>query len=793
MESIVKEKMAKILDLSQKIQMLMGENDNVVQALNALNEHQLTEIWKKLNTNPHQEKINKVRLLVIKHLLEKGKITNYEIKAIKDDVAKEYPDKKIFQSWDSYFRLFLPILYRDKIKIDLENIAGNIIDSLSLRGLVKYKVVDFDGATNLGLDRSWIAIYNKNQPNQKVSYQLYISLNGQVISYGLNRHMDKKSTNDTDFRKVNLNEFNYSEMISFLDKHKQIIIDDVYFKRYWKFSPGEKACYWEEMKAKNIAAIGWGNHDYSTTEDIEQIRELAPEFFKEKSGANSPGIISSFVNANVGDVIYAFEGLEKVVGYGQIKKVSDYSEISLIKNADYHNYLTIEWIQFDQPVYLDKDKQTSRYTFVDVTKRDDIISEIEKHISGKRDATVMNFEQQTPSIKFIALNQILYGPPGTGKTYNTVSETLRIFDIKAINDIVDEKKLEAGLVDKQKFDVLKLKRHIEFVTFHQSFSYEDFVEGIRAETNDKGGLSYSIKDGIFKKIAIEALFSKFEDLFNDQLPEKWQAAKDKAVLSKQKTTDINTDKVFDPTNYEHKKLILSACTLADFKNAKGKGKPYVLIIDEINRGNTSRVFGELITLIETTKRAGTDEAMDAILPYSQETFTVPDNLYIIGTMNTADRSLALMDTALRRRFDFIEMMPDPYLIKGVDEKPLDIDGIKIQEMLRAINDRIEALYDREHTIGHAFFMKLTSGSKVSDLALIFKNNILPLLEEYFFEDWEKITKVLGKSNIYIKKNFDNLGFDYLGTNYSRNDSALENKDTYINIYKLKDIDPDQAQ
>ena len=376
--------------------------------------------------------------------------------------------------------------------------------------------------------------------------------------------------------------------------------------------------------------------------------------------------------------------------------------------------------------------------------------------------------QQLARTKMSPLNQILYGPPGTGKTYDTVSKAMQIFNIT--NDDY--------LVLKKQFDDLKSEGRIEFVTFHQSFSYEDFVEGIRAETNPAGALSYSIKDGIFKKIAIEALYSKFEAEFSEEeRSEFWEEVRDKT---------IDTD--FNSSNYEHKKLILSACTLADFKNAKGKGKPYVLIIDEINRGNTSRVFGELITLVETTKRVGTNEAMDAILPYSQETFTVPDNLYIIGTMNTADRSLALMDTALRRRFDFIEMMPKPELIKDIN-----IEGIDLELMLQIINDRIEALYDREHTIGHAFFMKLTSSSKVSDLALIFKNNILPLLEEYFFEDWEKITKVLGKSNIYIKKNFDNLGFDYPGTNYSRNDSALENKDTYINIYKLKDIDPDQAQ
>jgi len=377
-----------------------------------------------------------------------------------------------------------------------------------------------------------------------------------------------------------------------------------------------------------------------------------------------------------------------------------------------------------------------------------------------------------PENKMPSLNQILYGPPGTGKTYDTVSKAMKIFNRKTTDNPYSKLK--------EQFDDFKSKGRIEFVTFHQSFSYEDFVEGIRAETNDKGELSYSINDGIFKKISIEALFSKFEEVFteSESLDDLWGEAKSKNIYQNK----ITADTLFDPNIYDHKKLILSACKIADF--TVDTGEPYVLIIDEINRGNTSRIFGELITLIEDTKRAGTDEAMAALLPYSQETFIVPDNLYIIGTMNTADRSLALIDTALRRRFDFIEMMPKPSLIIGDDEQPLIIDGIEIQKMLETINNRIEALYDREHTIGHAFFMKLKDDSTINHLASIFRNKILPLLEEYFFEDWKKITQVLGNSGIYEDKTLTKmqLGFEPSGKNYSRNDDELAKAQTYINIY-----------
>ena len=174
--------------------------------------------------------------------------------------------------------------------------------------------------------------------------------------------------------------------------------------------------------------------------------------------------------------------------------------------------------------------------------------------------------------------------------------------------------------------------------------------------------------------------------------------------------------------------------------------PYVFIIDEINRGNISKIFGELITLIEDTKRNGASEAMEATLPYSGESFSVPQNVYILGTMNTADRSIALMDTALRRRFGFIEMLPDPEVLDRLGIGIVSFDDkeeLNLSEMLRVMNKRIEYLYDREHTIGHAFFIKLATEYSLKTLAEIFKKKIIPLLQEYFYDDYEKIQLVLG--------------------------------------------------
>ena len=279
-------------------------------------------------------------------------------------------------------------------------------------------------------------------------------------------------------------------------------------------------------------------------------------------------------------------------------------------------------------------------------------------------------------------------------------------------------------------------------------------------------------------------------------------------------TDIAKKRVFEITGSKLEKYIvngypgplsklvnlLAQPEMADLSgNAETDNR--VLIIDEINRGNISSIFGELITLVESSKRAGAEEALSVTLPYSKEQFQVPGNLYLIGTMNTADRSLALMDTALRRRFDFVEMMPEVDLLEG-----LNIEGIDVATMLATMNKRIEVLYDREHTLGHAFFMPLLAVSDTKKcfklLQSIFANKILPLLEEYFFEDWKKIRLVLGdnqkkqqQDQFIIENGTDFDSTELFGSNadldftidetktYSRNDKALERASTYISIYE----------
>ena len=447
-------------------------------------------------------------------------------------------------------------------------------------------------------------------------------------------------------------------------------------------------------------------------------------------------------------------------------------------------------------------------------------------------------------------NTILYGPPGTGKTYNVAYKALEIIDYEKYKPLIEDKsKREEAM---KQFNRIKEEGLIEFCTFHQSYSYEDFVEGLRSDGN--GG--FEPKDGIFKQICKRASLrpnkklSKYDFDENSITMHKMSlgdtSSKDDEVIydyciknncvslgygmdidysncknkdeikrellkkdSTLKDNDFNItavnkfkniikqgdiviissgnlkiraiakitgDYYYDSNTeipYNHFRNVewlyygdlievgeilkdkrLSQATIYTFNNddlrldnikslisytsEEGKSKNYVLIIDEINRGNISKIFGELITLIEDDKRIGGKNELSAILPYSNENFGVPDNLYIIGTMNTADRSIALLDTALRRRFEFIEYMPNEGLL------PSDVDGIDVSTMLKTINDRIEFLFDRDHKIGQAYFIK--DNLTFDDIVSIMKNKVIPLLQEYFYDDWEKIELILGGSS-----------------------------------------------
>lgn len=461
-----------------------------------------------------------------------------------------------------------------------------------------------------------------------------------------------------------------------------------------------------------------------------------------------------------------------------------------------------------------------------------------------------------------ATNLILYGPPGTGKTFATAREAVKLCSPGVYPD--DRAAVEG------EYRRLVEARRVEFVTFHQSYSYEDFVEGLRPPVSskdgegdeDKSGFRLEVSPGIFHRIATRAAASKgstgksfdltgrqvfkmsigeaanpedaylFEeslengyallgfgeidwsdDLFakRDAMIEAWKEEQPDAEPPTPRSASVQCPDMFrnwikrgdivivskgngsfraigevtgpyeyaprEDGGYFHRRAVnwlwsdragvpveeiyakrfsmrtLYMLTPSDLnmvaleryitsQEPGGPPEPFVLIIDEINRANISKVFGELITLLEPDKRTTPEGGgLSVRLPYSKQPFGVPANLHVIGTMNTADRSIALLDTALRRRFEFRELMPDPDLPELKAAGSLcDVD---LGKLLRTLNDRIEYLFDREHQIGHAYFIRCASRA---DLDAVMRHKVIPLLAEYFYEDWSKVALVLGDAD-----------------------------------------------
>lgn len=572
--------------------------------------------------------------------------------------------------------------------------------------------------------------------------------------------------------------------------------------KYWLYSPGEGASRWDEFYESGIMALDWDGlgdlKQYSTKKEITKALQQDPN--SSGSRKNDSTANDEFANVvSIGDYIIVKKGKRQFLGLGQV--VSDY----------YYDETATSFKSRRKVAWLKKGEWTSDHdlvlkTLTDVTAYTDKEAGFEYYY--ERLLALMDETISKASKPMEPLNQILYGPPGTGKTYRlkneyfdkyTAKETsissqqhfeqvakdlswwqvvalalletgeAKVAEIKKNRwvqhkiELSDSKNTNATLwgtlqyhtieesdtvsykrrlsplifnklkdskwtilkseVEQQVPEILEIKDSVDnfkpnpdklikryvFTTFHQSFAYEDFIEGIKPTLNNEESeeLSYHLADGIFKKLCIEA--------------------------------------ALDP---DHQ---------------------YAIFIDEINRGNIANIFGELITLIEKDKRKGCDNEISAELPYSKKRFTVPANVDIIGTMNTADRSVEALDTALRRRFTFKEMMPEPNVIADALGKANNWNGLLISEILETINKRIEVLVDRDHTIGHSYFIDLHNATNFDDaLKRVFTDKIIPLLQEYFFNDYVKIAMVLGDGFISIIEN-QNMKFanvpNSIETNY----------------------------
>ncbi|WP_254410346.1 McrB family protein [Campylobacter coli] len=597
---------------------------------------------------------------------------------------------------------------------------------------------------------------------------------------------------------------------------------------------------------ENIAIPLWHKYGMNSQSYIDKMKNLFSKYLNKKN--LNQNTISQYIQAleNISKEflkgkLYSYDLFSFDQNINKLNKNEEFKS----KNSNGHNIYSSALNHY-------------RFFLIDYYEQDNFMTE--------------EMQDEELNMKNIPLNQILYGPPGTGKTYYTIDKALEILGENLESRDRDEKKA--------KFDEYVKDGQIVFTTFHQSYGYEEFVEGIKPKV-DKKELEYEVQSGIFKKICEKALNkeikNKLKELeINNKTNSVWKISlgekirKDTEFLQKycfennqirigwwdtEKITNnpfidnfrsmkigdlvcvfdtINTikavgvvkskvkyskneefekeysfdseeyqtyrevewilkDKIIDilklnnkildqKTVYQLKNISVSNLIKTIKDNLKDK---FIIIIDEINRGNVSKIFGELITLIEPSKRIGADEELKVTLPYSKEEFGVPQNVYILGTMNTADRSITSLDTALRRRFEFIEMMPD------VSKLSNDYKDVNLQELLKAINTRIEYLLDREKTIGHAFFIGVEN---LEDLKKVFQNKIIPLLQEYFYNDYALISAVLNdngmikkceKDDKYLQKikNLDNVDSEKIIYNIASFDNEIWNDiKTYQAIY-----------
>lgn len=550
-------------------------------------------------------------------------------------------------------------------------------------------------------------------------------------------------------------------------------------KQYWLYAPGENARKWDELFSSNKMAIGWDDiGDLSKYSSKKQIEEALREGLEEgKRKYNDALACYEFAfNIKLGDIIIAKKGKREYVGWGIVTSEYFYD----LDQKEYKSRRNVDWKKKGE--WLDIAGDIVTKTLTDITKYPDYVNRLTKLLGIE--ITMMKDKIEFP------LNTILYGPPGTGKTYNTILRAAQIIENRLIDSYSEA------------LSIFKANLHnrIEFITFHQNYSYEDFIQGLRPETKEETEqLRFKKSDGVFKKISDRALknlkesekapeeltkeknFEKALSLFIDDINDNngvfkitdncqiYEVEEDAFRYTgdnwtrhsngiRMKFSDLTKFFSNDVKSRKDIKSLDNISGLAkqhatyyfgvydEIKKYLSKSKvsiehvanqSYVIIIDEINRANISRVFGELITLIEPDKRSHGTIPLEARLP-SGDPFIVPSNLYIIGTMNTADKSIALLDIALRRRFEFESMYPK-YEIEG--QEIYDV------EILKKINEQIIKSKGHDFQIGHAYFM-----GENKDLVQRMNKKVIPLLLEYYMNDKKEVEGILKSAGLIIEEN-----------------------------------------
>ncbi len=533
---------------------------------------------------------------------------------------------------------------------------------------------------------------------------------------------------------------------------------------WWLYEPGKNAVDWNDMYSEGVMGLGVNEiGDMRLLKDYKAYeRKLKIPGRKNLPRTNIDMCYDFSEQMADGDIIIAKQGTSQCIGWGVV--CSDYFYDT--KVGKYHHWRRVVWEANGS--WNSKNISIPKSTLKKINNPDKVARL--RTLLGINQEMIPSITMTEPHAPMHPLNTIFYGPPGTGKTYTTIKRAAEIVAGRTVDDYAEARSIYHE----------HLHDTIEFVTFHQNYGYEDFVQGLRPDTENTGVLSFHKKDGIFKSIADKARRNEEAARKGASAPEGFEAAFErfmrpllddvmnelevKMVRSSFFVTGVSERSIYFRNSRENSHHSLSISTLRDFyyheestRLIQGLGvyyrplvnalrpnegakhstpeplRNYVLIIDEINRANISRVFGELITLIEDDKRTQGEHHMKVRLP-SGDVFSVPSNLSIIGTMNTADKSIALLDIALRRRFVFEPMYPRT-----------DIPGIRDVDILRKINEQIVKRKNHDFQIGHAYFMG-PNYHRVDRM----NNKVIPLLLEYFMNDGDTVKEILKGAGLSVK-------------------------------------------
>ena len=771
----IKKGIKEVCEISTEIANLYVDNYSLVAKLNSVPQDELQKASDYYASRSGV--IVDLRKDVLKYLKEGNKIdlTTLEGFIVKHKTGKENQ----YRAYKNYYSMFFPIITfygHNPIREFIELFISEIINRLQLKDKVKHIYFDFQGARQQGSDRLWFALFNKNQASQSTGLQIFTDFHHGTIKYGIYRHSDASYIKGP--IEVSPENFDFEEMIKLYSENKKMIIDDEPIKDKLLTIP---------LNQKRLYKISHGSFKTKANESIRDVfKENQWIVIHEKTGK---GQAEAFKNdLTEGDYVYITVGGNELFTIAKVKSgswgyvpedITDengwiYREVEYVKSATNPDPTPLK--SFKEFIYPSGNSTFTEITIDKIVEANTNIFEphfgVEFISEGATKIKVQGELQKHPN------NIILFGPPGTGKTYNSIDKAVEI--ITGVKSNHEDSKVI--------FDKLKKEGQIEFVTFHQNYSYEDFMVGIRPDIEFEH-LRFKPYKGIFYEIAKKARENYFassneqpkERAFQNVFSEIIKPLTEKGELVKIKMASGVFYTITDVSDYTihfnkpngNSQHTLSIQTLEEIVDGireftSGLGpyynplaelirkkkkevtnintepkKNFVLIIDEINRANISKVFGELITLLEEDKRINAKNELRLTLPNGEKEFGVPPNLYLVGTMNTADKSIALIDIALRRRFEFVGYFPDYSKLE-------ESDGFLLKHINKEIYSRKKSA---DYLIGHAYFMTSLDTFK------IIKNKIIPLLMEYFSGKTEVVEEIFKNSSWGVK--YDIEKYDWI--------------------------------